>query len=369
MGTVGPVTAEQLAQLGRPYDASSTVGQNGLESSYEKQLAGTPGGRITSVSAAGRPLATVASIPPAAGRPVETGIDLVAQQAAETALAPVTGTAALVAIRVSTGQVIASVSNPETAPFDSALEGEFPPGSTFKVVTSTALLNRGLTPTSAAGCPSSVTVDGETFHNAEGDQPVSDLLQAFVESCNTAFVQLATSHLTASSFTSAAALFGLGQPIKMGYPAAAGQVPAAKDGAALAATAIGQAGVVVSPLALAAVAADVARGTTRPPRLVAGAPDDSAVATPLPVGVVSALRQMMAAVVTTGTAAGTGLPAGTYAKTGTAQYGSGNPLPMDAWLMGWHGDIAFAMVEQDSKGNGGPVDGPVVARFLAAAGD
>ena len=47
---------------------------------------------------------------------------------------------------------------------------------------------------------------------------------------------------------------------------------------------------------------------------------------------------MMAQVVATGTAAGRGLPPGTYAKTGTAQYGSGHPLPTDAWLIGFNGE-------------------------------
>ena len=65
------------------------------------------------------------------------------------------------------------------------------------MITSTALITRGLTPRSAASCPSTATVDGEVFHNAEGDAPVSTLLQAFTESCNTAFIQLATGHLTA----------------------------------------------------------------------------------------------------------------------------------------------------------------------------
>lgn len=72
---------------------------------------------------------------------------------------------------------------------------------------------------------------------------------------------------------------------------------------------------------------------------------------------------MMAAVVASGTASGTGLPAGTYAKTGTAQYGSGTPQPTDAWLMGYQGDVAFAVVVQGT-GNGGPTDGPLIARFL-----
>ena len=72
---------------------------------------------------------------------------------------------------------------------------------------------------------------------------------------------------------------------------------------------------------------------------------------------------------TRGTAAGTGLPAGTHAKTGTAQYGQGATLKTDAWLMGYNGDTAFAIVVQDSGGvNGGPLDGPLIARFFHALG-
>ena len=68
--------------------------------------------------------------------------------------------------------------------------------------------------------------------------------------------------------------------------------------------------------------------------------------------------------VVSGTAAGTGLPVGTHAKTGTAQYTSAGHLDYDAWLMGYRGDIAFAVVVQNSGGvNGGPLDGPLMASF------
>ena len=113
------------------------------------------------------------------------------------------------------------------------------------------------------------------------------------------------------------------------------------------------------------VAAAVDTGVVRAPRLVAGAAGDSTPSHPLAPAVTTALQQMMAEVVTSGTAAGTGLPAGTHAKTGTAEYGSGVPQPTDAWLVGYRGDVAFAMVLQGT-GNGGPTDGPVVARFLQA---
>jgi cell division protein FtsI/penicillin-binding protein 2 len=366
VGTVGPITAQELSRLGVPYTASSVVGQGGLEAYYQAQLAGTPGGSIEVVNGSGATLRTLDTVAPTPGRPVLTSIDPVVQQAAEHALSTVTGTAAFVAVRVSTGQILASVSDPAGDAFDFALDGEFPPGSSFKVLTSTALFEKGLSPASPASCPPIATVDGEVFHNAEGDQPVSTVARAFAESCNTAFVQLAAGHLSASDFTSVASLYGIGHPVQMGYAAFAGAVPAPSDGAALAATAIGQAAVVVSPLDMAMVASAVGRGAVRPARLVTDAPDDSTAPTALPATVVSQLRAMMASVVTSGTAAGTGLPAGTYAKTGTAQYGSGNPLPIDAWLIGYRGDLAFAMVEQDSKGDGGPVDGPIVARFLDA---
>jgi cell division protein FtsI/penicillin-binding protein 2 len=202
------------------------------------------------------------------------------------------------------------------------------------------------------------------FHNAEGESPVGTLGAAFTESCNTAFVQLTSDHLSFSSLPAAAKQFGLGHDLRMGLAAFGGSVPPPKDRAALAASSIGQGAVVASPMAMAMVAAAIDSGSARLPRLVSGAPDDTAPATALPPAVVQALRQMMAQVVATGTAAGTGLPPGTYAKTGTAQYGSGNPLPTDAWLIGFRGDVAFAMVVHGSTSNGGPEDGPIVARFL-----
>jgi cell division protein FtsI/penicillin-binding protein 2 len=365
VGSVGPVTAQQLRQLGRPYDAASVVGQTGIEAAYEKQLAGTPGGKVSIVDAGGRSNATLATFPPKPGSAVTTSVDPTLQRSAEAAMATIPGTAALVAVDASTGGILAAVSQPATNQFDEALDGSFPPGSTFKVLTSTALIEAGLSPTSPASCPPTVTVDGEVFHNAEGDSPVTTLSAAFAESCNTAFVQLATAHLRPDSFPSVAAMYGIGVPPKIGLAAAAGSVPRPGDQADLAATSIGQGAVLVSPLNMAMVAAAVDSGNVRPPRLIEGAGDNPAAPQPLPPAVLAGLRPMMASVVTNGTAAGTGLPAGTYAKTGTAEYGTGNPHPTDAWLIGYRGNIAFAMVVQDSHGNGGPVDGPVVARFLA----
>ena len=365
VGTVGPVTAQELSQLGAPYSAQNDVGQTGLEQADERQLAGTPGATVSVVGKNGAHVATLYTLAPHQGTPVATTIEPSVQRAAEAALAGENKSAALVAVNASTGAVLAAVSV-NSGGFDQAIDGGFPPGSTFKVITSTALISHGLTPRSAASCPGTATVDGEVFHNAESEAPVSNLLQAFTESCNTAFIKLATGHLTPSDFPSTAELFGLGQSLHIGLVAFGGSVPRPNDEADLAATSIGQGRVLVSPLGLAMVAAAADTGTVRAPQLVTStsAADASSSGRQLPASVVSDLHEMMASVVARGTAAGQGLPAGTYAKTGTAQYGTTSPLKTDAWLMGFKGDIAFAALVVNSTGNGGPTCGPIVAKFL-----
>ena len=363
VGTVGPITAQELGQLGAPYDATNVVGQTGLEQADERQLAGQPGATVTVVNNSGTRVATVATLPSHPGTPVTTTIDSATQHAAEAALAGEQKSAALVAVNAATGDVLAAVSV-NSGGFDQAIDGGFPPGSTFKVITSTALITHGLTPRSAASCPGTATVDGEVFHNAEGEAPVSTLLQAFTESCNTAFIQLATGHLTAPDFPAAATMLGLDRSLHLGLVSFDGSVPQPSDEADLAATAIGQGRVLMSPLSMAMVAAAADTGTVRPPQLVLGSGGTGGTTSTLPSDVVRDLHEMMASVVASGTAAGQGLPAGTYAKTGTAQYGTTSPLKIDAWLMGFKGDVAFACLVVDSNGNGGPTCGPIVAQFL-----
>jgi len=363
VGTVGPITAQELSQLGAPYTATDIVGQTGLEQADEHQLAGQPGATVTVVNQSGTRVATVATLPSRPGTSVTTTIDPATQHAAEAALAGETKSAALVAVNATTGDVLAAVSA-NSGGFDQAIDGGFPPGSTFKVITSTALITHGLTPRSAASCPGTATVDGEVFHNAEGEAPVSTMLQAFTESCNTAFIGLATGHLRAPDFPAVATMFGLGRSLHLGLVSFDGSVPQPSDEADLAATSIGQGRVLMSPLSMAMVAAAADTGTVRSPQLVLGSGETGGTTSTLPSDVVSDLHEMMASVVARGTAAGQGLPAGTFAKTGTAQYGTTGPLKIDAWLMGFKGNVAFACLVVNADGNGGPTCGPIVARFL-----
>jgi len=369
VGSVGPITAQELVRLGPPYLDNDTVGQSGLEQADERQLAGRPGGRIEAVTAAGATVETVATFAPHPGVPVVTTIDPAVQQAAEAALAGVTKPAALVAMQASTGKILASVSMPSSDAFDNALAGSFPPGSTFKVVTSADLIEHGASPSSPAHCPATITVDGETFHNFEGEaRPSLTLEQAFAESCNAAFIGLAGA-LPDASFAPTAAQFGIGATYSMGVTAFGGAVPTPDSDAQRAATAIGQAQVLVSPLAMATAAAAVASGRLHLPRLVVGTADDRAPVRALDPTVVSDLRTMMAAVVDSpqGTAAGAGLPAGTFGKTGTAEFGTFVPLQTHAWFIGYRGDLAFAVLVVGG-GIGGSVAAPLAAKFLAAVG-
>jgi hypothetical protein len=365
LGTLGPITPAELKRLGPPYSSQDVVGQSGLEAAYQEQLAGSPGGVVTITGPDGNVVRTVATYPEHAGSPVMTSINPTIQAAAESVLAGGTRQAALVAVDTKSGQVEA-VANELTGSFDLALAGEQPPGSTFKVVTSTALFAKGLTPESTATCPATINVDGEILHNADDEAPVQDVIQAFTESCNTAFIGLAVDNLTASSLNQAALVYDIGDNPEDGVRSFGGSVPIDDGATAVAESAIGQGQVVVSPLDLAMAAAAIDSGTVREPRLVVGAPDDSSPGRHLSPTWDQYLHQMMLSVVEFGTAAGTGLPPGTYAKTGTAEYGSGNPLPVDAWLMGFNGSTAFCMLIVNAPGEGGPTDGPLVARFLDA---
>jgi Penicillin binding protein transpeptidase domain/Penicillin-binding Protein dimerisation domain/NTF2-like N-terminal transpeptidase domain len=366
VGVVGQVTADQLKSLGQPYQVGDVVGQSGIEAAAERQLAGSPDGVVRIVDAQGKPVKTVMTFAGKHGTPVQTTLDLHTQQAAEAALNGVPHPAAVVALRASSGEILAVVSRPTVMPFDRALDGHYPPGSTFKVVTSAALLAGGLTPDSQATCPPTIAVGGRTFHNFEGEtQAALPLHRAFAISCNTAFIGL-SSRLSAQALVTAAAQFGFGTDPQIGLSAFGGRVPLPADQVEKVATSIGQARVEASPLMMATVAAAVDAGTVHPPQLVAGAADDRATSRPLDPTVVAGLRSMMAEVVTSGTGTPAAVPGQqVYGKTGTAEFGTAKPPTTHAWFIGFRGVVAFALLVEDG-GIGGQVAAPLAAKFVRA---
>jgi cell division protein FtsI/penicillin-binding protein 2 len=371
LGRVEPVTADDLKRLGAPYQTGDLTGHgNGLEATFERQLAGSPGGEVRLAGKDGATAKVLHRFPGEDGRPVETTLDPRVQRAGERALAGVAKPAALVAVRPSTGELLAVVNAP--AEYNRALLGRYPPGSTFKVVTAAALLSGGLRPGDQVDCPKETNVGGRKFGNFEdevlGKIPFSS---AFAHSCNTAFVGLAARRLDGDELVATAGRFGFGVEPEPGIPAVTSRVPSPADEADLGAEAFGQGRVTASPLQMAMVAATVADGRWQSPRLVAGESstgDGGQGQAPgaLDRGVADTLRGLMRLVVTEGTARPAGLPAGTAGKTGTAEFGSGDPLPTHAWFIGFRGDLAFAVVVEDG-GVGGRVAAPLAARFLRAA--
>jgi len=126
---------------------------------------------------------------------------------------------------------------------------------------------------------------------------------------------------------------------------------------------IGQDRIVASPLQMAGVAAAVEDGRWRSPRLLA---TDRRTAGPrLPEREVAELRRMMRAVVDGGTGSALAdLPGGPIAKSGTAEYGGGDPPPTHAWFIVARDDVAAAVLVEGGR-SGGEVAAPIAARFLA----
>ncbi|RBQ15886.1 cell division protein FtsI [Spongiactinospora rosea] len=359
-GALAPADAKDLAGLGEGYKVGDPIGKGGLQATFQRRLAGVPATEITLVDAGGRSVKTLGVLPGKDGESVRTTLDLTVQRAAVTAIREVKKPAAIVAVRPSTGEILAVVNN---GSFNRALDGAYAPGSTFKVVTAIGLLAAGITPAEQVTCPENVTIGGREWRNSEhadfGSLSFSD---AFAYSCNTTFAPLAVERLGADKLLEVAASVGFNQPLDIGVPASRANIPPPADQADLAAESFGQGKIIASPLVMASVAAAVADGTWRPPTLVADTEHKTA-PRPLPQGVAGPLRQMMRAVVTKGTAKDAGLPSGTYGKTGTAEVG--NAPDTNAWFIGFRGDVAVSVVVEGG-GGGGKVAAPVAARFLRA---
>jgi hypothetical protein len=346
--------------------AATGHGSGGLERALDHKLAGGTVAEVQVVNpVTGQVLRHVATFGTAKPPPdITTTLDPTIQRAARAALDRVAGPAALLAIDTRTGSIRAVANKPLTG-FPSALRGSYAPGSTFKIVTALAALMHGFTPSSQLDCPATVTAGGKEFRNHEpGSRGRISLLTAFAQSCNTAFINLSQS-LPKGSVTAAARLLGFDSAAALlPVPSVGGTLPPPADTAEAAADAIGQGRVEASPLLMASVAAAVADGMWREPRL-ASCP--TCTGHSLPAAAVAGLRQLMRAVVTSGTGSALaslpGLPAS--AKTGTAEYGTSTPPATHAWMIGYRGHLAFAVYVETGV-SGGRTAGPVAAAFLRA---
>lgn len=355
-----------LDRRGRPLSSSADLTANvvgrpgtGLQRVLEARLTGRSGSRLVVRDVAtGTALSTVKAFPAKAPEGVRTTLDLDVQRAAEAALTGVPSRSTVVVIHAPTGEIRAIANRPVAGSPAHALS--YAPGSAFKIITATALLQRGIRPSTQVACPATTSSGGRVFRNDDAKNlGTVSFARAFAESCNTSFLELAE-ELPPGALQDSAALYGFGRTDLLPVRVESGSVPMPVGPEEAAAAAIGQGRVEASPLLLATVAAAVSTGTWRQPVLLPGRGASRA----LPSGVAASLRQLMRAAVASGTGrAAQGSGGAVSGKTGTAQYGNGSVA--HAWFVGYRGDLAFA-VFVETGASGGSTAAPVARRLLAA---
>ncbi len=331
----------------------------GLERIYGDRLGGHPSETLRFGS---RVVKSVAAV---RGRNVHATVQLGLTHAAEAALGGRVGGVAV--LRPRDGSVLALAGLAVSAPQ--------PPGSTFKIITISGVLEHHLATTSSSYPVRQYAVlSGVQLHNASDESCGGSLPVAFAKSCNSVFAPLGAK-LGAKRLVATAERFGFNEPPN---------VPAAKvsqiahdlrDDLAVGAAAIGQDRDLATPLAMASVGATIATGGVRArPRVVREEPIVRRRA--VPTSVAHDVRTMMVGVVRGGTGVAAALPGVTVAgKTGTAelvptQGGASDPKNTDAWF------VAFAPAERPQvavavmlvgAGAGGQAAAPIARSVLSAA--
>jgi peptidoglycan glycosyltransferase len=380
-GEVGEASEEELARLARHgFPPETPVGISGLERAFNDRLAGKPGGSLLAVAADGSAVRTLAKSKPQPGAPVKTTIDADLQEAAVAALAGRSGGVAVLDTRKGDVRALAG----------QAFSAPQPPGSTFKVVTTTAALEAGaVSLDDEFEITDGVNVGGRFLNNANGEFCGGTFREAFAESCNAVFAPLGPA-VGNDKLVETAESFGFNSPPSLYASRILSEVEPEEatiptdigEEVDLGVSAIGQGEVLATPLEMASVSQTVANGGVRLPNAIVLnkklRPD------PAPVRVMTKktadeLTELMIGVVTEGTGTAGAIAEGQVAgKTGTAELGpkpgeedSENPVQIkDAWF------TAFAPAEKprlavgvlliEAEAAGGEVAAPIASEVLSA---
>jgi peptidoglycan glycosyltransferase len=321
VGVLGAIPAERREELQvRGFPADAQVGQNGLERALDERLAGTPGGELLAGSR------VLARSEPRRAAAVRTTVSPAIERTVVAALGPRLG--GIVALHPRTGEILGFAGI--------AFSGLQPPGSTFKIVTLTGVLERKLaSPASVFPVQTSTTLSGVDLENANGESCGGTLAQAFATSCNSVFAPLGA-RLGADHLVDVAQRFGFNRPPDIAGAATSSIPPASEigDDLAVGSSAIGQGRVQANALQMATVAATIGlRG--RRPRLTLllshGRPAPTTRVTSERVA--RTVEKLMLGVVRGGTGTAAAIPGVKVAgKTGTAELRTTarcKPLPDD----------------------------------------
>ena len=309
-GYVGEVSAAQLAaETGAGLRRGHIVGQSGVELSYNRLLMGVDGARHVVVDSTEREIDTVGEVPPVAGQQLRLTIDADVQAATEAAFHVAGFDGAAVMLDPHTGEVLALVSLPAYDPntfargidgatldaltrnrlrplHNRALQGRYPPGSTFKAVMAVAALEEeAITPAFRVRCDGGGRYYGRHYrcHARHG---VVDLEEALEKSCNTYFYALGA-RLDIDQIHRWATALGLGQRSGVDLPyEVQGLVPSRAwkrerhaepwyPGETIS-VAIGQGRLAVTPMSLAVMMSSLVNGGRRiTPRVLQAFQDGS----------------------------------------------------------------------------------------------
>ena len=323
-----------------PHFAPAVVAE--VKKAVIDQLDGQAGWRVVSVNQNGVDVAVLQEIEGMPAPSVTMTLDRAVQNAAQHGVDTRGGKAMIVVIKPSTGEILAIAQNAgANADGPIATTGLFPPGSTFKMITAGAAVDRDMaTPSTMLGCPGHIDIGHRTIPNYGGfDLGVVPMSRAFASSCNTTFAEL-SSRMPPRGLTQTATRYGIGLDYQVeGITTVTGSVPPTVDLAERTEDGFGQGKVLASPFGMALVAATVAAGKTPLPQLIVGRP--TAVQgdlTPISPKMIDALRPMMRLVVTNGTAKDIAGSGEVFGKTGEAEFPGGS----HAWFAGYRGDMAFA---------------------------
>jgi penicillin-binding protein 2 len=280
------------------------IGKSGAERVYDLDLRGRAGDSRIEVNAYGRVIRELARQDGEPGSDLRLTIDADLQRFAYERMNGESG--AVVVLDVLTGDVLTLVSSPGFDPnwfnvgitgeqwrqlntdkyrplINKTIQGQYPPGSTFKMMVALAGLETGtITPEHRVSCPGQVTLGNATFHCwKKGGHGSLSLLQGIEQSCDVYFYDVAR-RLGPDRIAEMARRFGLGQPTRIDLPnerggliptrewkmAALGQAWSAGESLVIG---IGQGYVLATPLQLAVMAARIANGGHAvEPRLVRG---------------------------------------------------------------------------------------------------
>jgi len=380
-GEIGEAAEEDMAALARQgFPAGAPVGVSGLEQAFNRRLAGKPGGSLLAVAAKSGSARILAQAEPRAGAPVKTTIDPGLQEAAVAGLAGRAGGVAVLDAR--SGDVRALAGQAFSAPQ--------PPGSTFKTITTTAALQKGVVSLDDEfELTDGVNVGGRFISNANGEVCGGTFREAFAESCNADFAPLGPK-IGNDDLVATAERFGFNQPLTLYAPAIVAAVEPPESTIPeqigsdldLGVSAIGQGEVLATPLQMASVAQTIGNGGVREPTSVVANRRLRPEAKPVRVmsrKLAGQLTELMVGVVAGGTGTAAAIPEAQVAgKTGTAELG---PKPgtedeeepeqiKDAWFTAFapaeKARLAVGVLLVEAEAAGGEVAAPIAAEVLSA---